>query len=76
MRAEGETSEPYRFGIVFSGQFPDQDAADAAVGRLEHYMVTELGFTEVRGGARDSEKALCSCESASECDERPGCVFT
>lgn len=70
-----EKSRDFKFGITFGGRFASEDDANAALGQLEHYMTTELGFLEVRGGARDADKPLCPCESASECDERPSCVF-
>jgi hypothetical protein len=80
--AESETGTPterefWKYGVTFGGHFTTEDEARAMMGKVEHYLMTELGLTQVRGGVIESPggEALCGCDSRDECDERPGCVF-
>jgi hypothetical protein len=62
-------------GITFTGRFRNQAEADEMVGTIEKYLTLELGLQLARGGAAETDKSICDCESAGDCDEGVGCLF-
>jgi hypothetical protein len=72
---DAPTMKAYSGGITFTGHFPNEAEAWAFVHKIEKDLTLDGGFSNVRGGIKLMDKPLCDCDSASECDSSPGCMF-
>jgi hypothetical protein len=71
-----QTLKKYSGGITFVGRFANRLEADKMVGQIEKILEVDLGLENAQGGIAETSKPLCDCDSASECNERLGCLFT